>query len=134
MPLANLCERLPFLVSISMKRLLLAVRDTRQVGAVVEMLPCRIHLTTKLSFENNAIVRYPLRQVFINFSDQPIVIANVARDAKQEGEHGTGRAADERDQGIHWLRVSVARRTSFLQAVDLSAKAPPRRAAHLALQ
>lgn len=100
-PLANPYERLSFLVSIPMKRLLLAVRATRQVGAVIEVLPCRIHLAAKLSFENNAIVRHPLRQVVIDLPDQPVVVADVAGNSKQEREHGTGRATDERNQGVH---------------------------------
>lgn len=88
-PLANPHEHLSFLVPIPMKRLLLTVRDAHQVGAVIEVLP-GIHLAAKLSFENNAIVGHPLRQVVIDLPDQSVVVANVTGNSEQEREHGTG--------------------------------------------
>ncbi len=89
-PFANPEERSSFLISIPMKRLLLAVRDARQVGAVSEVLLCRIHLAAKLPFENNAIVRHPLRQVVIDLPDQPVVVADIPGHSKQKREHSTG--------------------------------------------
>lgn len=89
-PLANPHKRFSFPISIPMKCLLLAVGDSRQIRAGGELLPCRIPLTAKLSFEHNAIVRDPLRQVVIDLSDQPVVVADVAWDAKQERQHSTG--------------------------------------------
>jgi len=89
-PLANPNERLSFLVSIPMEHLLLAVGDVPQVRAGVALMPCRIHLAAKLPFENDAIVRHPLGQVVIDLLDQPVVVADIAGNPKQEREHRTG--------------------------------------------
>ncbi len=100
-PLADPHECLPFLISIPMKRLLLAVGEARQVGAGGERLACRVHLAAKLPFEDNAIVRHPLRQVVVDLLDQTVVVADIAGNSKQEREHSTSRPTDERNQGIH---------------------------------
>lgn len=84
-----------------MKRLLLAMGDTRQVRAGGELLPCRIHLAAKLSFENDAIVRHPLRQIVIDLPYKPVVVADIAWHSKQKREHGASRATDERNQCVH---------------------------------
>ena len=89
-PLANPYERLSFLISVPMKRLLLAVRNVIQIGAVSEVLPGRVHLAPELSLENNAIVRHPLRQIVVDLLDQPVVVANVPGDPGEESEHSAG--------------------------------------------
>lgn len=128
-PLAHPHEGLSFLISIPMKRLLLAVGDARQVRASVELLPCRVHLAAKLPFENDAIVRYPLRQVVVDLPDQPVVVADIARNSKQEREQSTGRTADDRNQGIHSSEYPTQPGPLPCIPVDLaltSANAPPR--------
>jgi hypothetical protein len=60
-----------------------------------------MHLAAKLPFEDNAIVRHPLRQVVVDLPDQPIVVADITGNSKQEREHGAGRPADECNQGVH---------------------------------
>jgi hypothetical protein len=65
-----------------MECLLLAVRKTHQIGAVVEMLPRSVHPTLKLSLKNDTLVRDPLGEVVIDLPDQPIVVADVSRDSK----------------------------------------------------
>jgi hypothetical protein len=127
-PFAHPHKCLPFLISIPMKRLLLAVGDARQVRAGVELMPRRIHSTSKLSLQNHAVIRHPLRQVVIDFSDHPVVIADVAGDSKQEGEHGTNRATDESNQGVHDFEYLPPAGPLAMQAVDLAlARAQKRR-------
>lgn len=100
-PFADARQRLPFLVSIPMEDLLLAVGNSGQIGAGIDLMSSRIHSTSKLSFKHYALVGDPLRQVVINLSDEPIVVPDISRHAGHQSEYGTGGAGGEGDQGVH---------------------------------